>query len=123
MARRNLDWRCKGMAKNGKPCRAAATACRLCYFHANPKKASELGRIGGRSKRPTVPEDAEPLPTLNSAVAVRNTVDRLIADVYADIAVWCSTGSFAMRRCCGLRPSKLWCTRCRDFSHCRQALQ
>jgi hypothetical protein len=55
----------------------------LCYFHANPKKASELGRIGGRSKRPTVPENAEPLPTLNSAVAVRNTVDRLIADVYA----------------------------------------
>jgi hypothetical protein len=83
MARRNLDWRCKGMAKNGKPCRAAATAGGLCYFHANPKKASELGRIGGRSKRPTVPENAEPLPTLNSAVAVRNTVDRLIADVYA----------------------------------------
>ena len=83
MARRNLDGRCKSMAKNGKPCRAAATAGGLCYFHANPKKASELGRIGGRSKRPTVPENAEPLPTLNSAVAVRNTVDRLIADVYA----------------------------------------
>lgn len=42
-----------------------------------------MGRIGGRSKRPTVPENAEPLPTLNSAVAVRNTVDRLIGDVYA----------------------------------------
>lgn len=83
MARRNLDWRCKGMAKNGMPCRAAATAGGLCYFHANPQKASELGRIGGRRKRPTVPENGEPLPTLNSAVAVRNTVDRLIADVYA----------------------------------------
>jgi len=71
------------MTKKGKACRAAATAGGLCYFHANPNKAAELGRIGGRSKRPTVPENAEPLPTLNSAVAVRDTVDRLIADVYA----------------------------------------
>jgi hypothetical protein len=83
MARNNLDSRCKGKTKKGKACRAAATDGGLCFFHANPNKASELGRIGGRSNRPTVPESAEPLPTLNSAVAVRNAVDRLIADVYA----------------------------------------
>ena len=83
MTGKNLDSRCKAKTKKGKACRAAATDGGLCFFHANPKKASELGRIGGRSKRPTVPENAEPLPTLNSAVAVRDTVDRLIADVYA----------------------------------------
>lgn len=83
MTGKNLDSRCKAKTKKGKACRAAATDGGLCFFHANPKKASELGRIGGRSKRPTVPENAEPLPTLNSAVAVRDTVHRLIADVYA----------------------------------------
>jgi hypothetical protein len=83
MTGKNLDSRCKAKTKKGKACRAAATDGGLCFFHANPNKAAELGRIGGRSKRPTVPEKAEPLPTLNSAVAVRDTVDRLIADVYA----------------------------------------
>jgi hypothetical protein len=83
MSAKNTDSRCKARTKNGKPCRAAATPGGLCFFHANPNKASELGRIGGRSKRPTVPENAEPLPALDSAVAVRDAVDRLIADVYA----------------------------------------
>jgi hypothetical protein len=83
MAVKNTDSRCKARTKNGKPCRAAATPGGLCFFHANPNKASELGRIGGRSKHPTVPENAEPLPALDSVVAVRDAVDRLITDVYA----------------------------------------
>lgn len=78
------DSRCKAFAKNGKPCRAAATDGGLCFFHANPNKASELGRIGGR-KKSHVPTDhgADPLPTLDSPLAVRDAVSRLIADVYA----------------------------------------
>jgi hypothetical protein len=83
MAGKNTDSRCKARTKNGKPCRAAATPGGLCFFHANPNKPSELGRIGGLSKRPTVPENAEPLPALDSVVAVRDAVDRLITDVYA----------------------------------------
>jgi hypothetical protein len=70
-------------AKSGKRCRAAATACGLCFFHANPNKASELGRIGGRNKRPAAEENADPLPTLDNAQAVRDTVARLIAEIYA----------------------------------------
>ena len=35
---------CKGRTKAGNLCRAAATAGGLCFFHANPNKASELGR-------------------------------------------------------------------------------
>jgi len=40
--------RCKANTKEGRPCRAAATEGGLCFFHANPNKAVELGRIGGR---------------------------------------------------------------------------
>jgi hypothetical protein len=67
----------------GKPCRAAATTGGLCFFHANPIKAAELGRIGGRSRRSSLSETADPLPKLESAMAVRATVDRLVAEVYA----------------------------------------
>jgi hypothetical protein len=45
--------------------------------------ASELGRIGGRSNRHAAGENADPLPTLDNALAVRDAVARLIADVYA----------------------------------------
>ena len=73
---------CQGQTKAGKPCRAAATAGGLCFFHANPAKASELGRLGGRSNRHVACENADPLPILDSALAVRDMVARLIADVY-----------------------------------------
>ena len=82
MTPRNPDLRCKARAKSGKRCGAAATAGGLCFFHANPKKASELGRIGGRSKRHAAGENLDPLPTLDNALSVRDTVARLIADVY-----------------------------------------
>ena len=76
--------RCKATTKSGKPCRAAATEGGLCYFHANPNKASELGRIGGRSNRHVAAgENADPLPTLDTPRAVRETVARLIAEVLA----------------------------------------
>jgi hypothetical protein len=73
---------CKGRTKAGNPCRAAATDGGLCFFHANPNKASELGRIGGRSNRRAAGR-CDPLPTLDNAVALRDTAARLIADVIA----------------------------------------
>lgn len=82
MPPKNPDSRCQATAKSGKRCQAAATAGGLCFFHANPNKAAELGRIGGRSERPTAGQDADPLPTLDSARAVRDTVARLVAEVY-----------------------------------------
>ena len=83
MTSKNFDSRCQSQAKSGKRCRAAATKGGLCFFHANPNKATELGRIGGRSKRLVPSENTDPLPTLDNALAVRDTVARLIADVYA----------------------------------------
>ena len=78
-----LKNRCKGRTKAGKPCCAAATDGGLCFFHANPNKASELGRIGGRSNRHAAAGGGDPLLPLDNAVALRETVGRLIADVLA----------------------------------------
>jgi len=75
--------RCKARTKAGRACRAAPSEGGLCFFHANPSKASELGRIGGRRNRHAAAEDADPLPALDNALAVRNTVARLVDDVYS----------------------------------------
>jgi hypothetical protein len=83
MTSKNSNTRCKARAKSGKTCRAAATASGLCFFHSNPNKASELGRIGGRSKPSAAAETVDPLPKLETAIAVRDAVARLITDVYA----------------------------------------
>jgi len=75
---------CTGYTKAGKPCRAAATEGGLCYFHANPNKAAELGRIGGkRNARQPGEAESVPLPVLDTAVAVRDTVDRLASELYS----------------------------------------
>ena len=74
---------CKAKAKSGKPCRAAATASGLCFFHANPNKVAELGRIGGRKKSRLPAEVPGPFPRLDKVSAVQDAVEKLIADVYA----------------------------------------
>ena len=74
--------RCKGHTKKGEPCRAAATPGGLCYFHANPDKASELGRVGGKKNRQFRDEGLTPLPKLDSAAAIADVVERLISDIH-----------------------------------------
>ena len=83
MSANNSEHRCKSTTKAGDPCRAAATQGGLCFFHANPNKASELGRIGGTRKHHAGRESADPLPRLDSAAGVRDALAALIADVYA----------------------------------------
>jgi len=78
----NLDKQCKAKAKSGERCKAPAMSGGICFFHANPDKASELGRIAGRSKGLRAAEPADPLPVLDSARAVRETVAKLITDVH-----------------------------------------
>jgi hypothetical protein len=87
--------RCQSQTNRGKPCRAAATEGGLCFFHANPKKAAELGRIGGR-KNSRVPAGSDPLPDLDSVTAVRDAVKRMITEVYA--------GKLHPRTAAGLAP-------------------
>lgn len=74
--------RCIGKTKLGKPCRAAATEGGLCYFHANPSKATELGRIGGKSKCPAA-EGVLEIQALKTAGAVLDATEQLIRDVYS----------------------------------------
>jgi len=83
MTPKNSNPRCKARTKSDKPCQAPATAGGLCFFHANPNKASELGRIGGKSKHSPAEESAHQLPRLETAIAVRDAVAQLIVDVYA----------------------------------------
>jgi hypothetical protein len=84
MSPNNKLHRCKAKTKTGKPCRAAATPGGLCFLHANPNKAAELGRLGGKANRHASGENADPLPTLDSVTAVHDLVARLIADIHAE---------------------------------------
>jgi hypothetical protein len=65
---------CRAIAKGGRPCRAAATASGLCFFHGNPNKAVELGSIGGKRNRRPSTWDPDPLPPLDNT---RSAVDDL----------------------------------------------
>jgi len=75
--------RCQSQTKAGKPCLAAPTAGGLCFFHANPNKASELGRIGGRRNGRTAVGIGDPLPAVYTASAVQDTIARLLNDVHS----------------------------------------
>ena len=65
---------CHATTKRGTPCQAPAMAgSPFCSFHANPDRAAELGRMGGRKNRhyveteeitispPSTPEDIKTL--------------------------------------------------------------
>jgi hypothetical protein len=82
MTLKNSNSCCQSLTKKGNPCRAAATEGGLCFFHANPNKAAELGRIGGKQNG-RVQVKTDPIPNLDNATAMRDLVARLIADVYA----------------------------------------
>jgi hypothetical protein len=74
---------CPAQNKSGEPCRAAPTEGGLCYFHANPKKASELGRKGGSRRKRQLPsqELATPLPALDNMTDGGRLIDCLIEQV------------------------------------------
>jgi hypothetical protein len=80
------DWPLRqiGIASEGREtlCRGGHRG-RAVLFSCQSQQATELGRIGGRSKRRVATESGDPLPTLDSAIAVRDTVARLIPDVLA----------------------------------------
>ena len=57
-------------------------AC-LCYFHANPDKASELGQSGGKAKGPRV--TADPVEYVTLPLKTVNDVTHLLADAINDL--------------------------------------
>ena len=88
--------RCQAKAKSGKPCGARPMEGGLCFFHANPGKAVELGRRGGRNHHGGLVKADNPLPVLDTAVAVRDAVARWVNEVYA--------GNLHPRKAAGLAP-------------------
>jgi hypothetical protein len=50
---------CKGKNAKGEACGAAAGPGGLCYFHANPDRAKELGRLGGQKNGHSTGTDIE----------------------------------------------------------------
>jgi general stress protein YciG len=79
----NHQFGCKAKTKSGKPCRAAVSEGGRCYFHADPGRASELGRMGGRKNRHYLSDTPSPPVDLNSASAIRSIISNLIQDVYS----------------------------------------
>jgi len=63
--------RCKGVTKTGAACTAWAMEGGLCYFHANPNKAVELGRNWGRHRKQTYGQTTETVAPPESAADVR----------------------------------------------------
>lgn len=63
--------RCQATTKAGRPCRAPASAGGLCFLHANPAQARELGRIGGRKNRQ---QTQTPRPASSMTIAEVNEV-------------------------------------------------
>src|SRR5215831_419473 len=75
--------RCQGTKKNGAACTAWAMEGGLCYFHANPDKAAELGRNGGRHRKHTYEQSSERVAPPESPAAVRRMLAETMAAVKA----------------------------------------
>jgi hypothetical protein len=73
--------RCKAFTKSGARCGAAPTPTGLCFFHGNPNKASELGRIGGKRNRRPKRENAYPVLKLEGAASASARIESLYHEV------------------------------------------
>ena len=73
--------RCSGNSKAGKPCGAAPTSSGLCFFHSQPAKAVELGRIGGRKNGRLPSHDTSLVLTSQDARTARDTLAFLYENV------------------------------------------
>jgi hypothetical protein len=73
---------CRAKTKAGKPCKASPVEKGLCAFHADPKRAAELGRIGGSKNRLHV-SGSEPVRPPETAKEVKNLLAEAMAGVHA----------------------------------------
>lgn len=73
---------CKARTKAGKACKVVAAKRGLCAFHADPQRAAQLGRMGGRKNR-RYPSACKAHPVLPPRTA--REVKELLAETLADI--------------------------------------
>lgn len=75
---------CSAKTKKGTRCQARAIAgSSLCAFHANPDRAAELGRIGGRKNRHFVETEVVNVTPPSTPEEVKNLLSQAMADVRA----------------------------------------
>ena len=73
---------CKGTTKAGSPCTARAAANGFCFFHDNPARAVELGRLGGlKNRHSTFPPDDK----LVSVPVTAKDVRALLAEALSEV--------------------------------------
>ena len=75
--------RCQAITKDGIACTAWAMPGGLCFLHANPAKASELGQRGGKAKSST-PASA-PAEYVRRTLKNVDDVTSLLADTINDL--------------------------------------
>jgi len=72
--------RCKARTKSGESCRAQATRNGFCSLHCDPKRAAELGRLSGKSRRS--PETGQVvLPPPKSASDLHHALGQIFSEV------------------------------------------
>ena len=76
---------CRARTKAGKPCKAVAVDGGLCAFHADPKRAAQLGRMGGSKNRRHDPlrSETEPLRPPQTAKEVKDLLAEAMAGIHA----------------------------------------
>ena len=75
---------CVAITKSGKQCRAAAvTGSPLCAIHADPGRAAELGRLGGRKNRHYVETADIQIPAPESPADVEKMLAQAAVDLLA----------------------------------------
>lgn len=90
---------CKALTKDGQPCRAPATSPDgYCFFHADPSRASRLGRSGGKKNRRS--QIQIQIPEKIDAAALRDlTMQGLRAIASGDIDSRAATAFFGGCNC------------------------
>jgi len=74
---------CRAKTKAGKACKAVAVNHGLCAFHADPNRAAQLGRLGGRkNRRYGLRSDASSVPAPQTAKDVKNLLAEVMADIH-----------------------------------------
>jgi len=75
---------CRARTKAGKACKAVAGKRGLCAFHADPQRAAQLGRMGGRKNR-RYPSSckADPVRPPRTAREVKELLAEALADIHA----------------------------------------
>jgi len=76
---------CRARTKAGKPCQAVAVDGGLCAFHADPKRAAQLGRMGGSRNRRHYPlgSETEPLHLPQTTKEVKDLLAEAMAGIHA----------------------------------------